>query len=197
MGAVAARPVEIPRTADQRVFLTGLRWSDYEILLAVRGDRASPRMAFYKGTVELMSPSFDHEAIKSMLARLLEMWSFREGIRLRGVGSWTVRSAPHERGIEPDECYILGKERKERPDLAIEVVWTSGGLDKLEIYRGLDVPEVWLWESGTIAVWVLTDGGYLPAVGSRLLPTVDLAALARCATIEDPHDAIAAFLGEP
>jgi hypothetical protein len=28
------------------------------------------------------------------------------------------------------------------PDIAIEVVWTSGGIDKLEVYRGLDVPEV-------------------------------------------------------
>lgn len=195
MEALANAPIEVPAAADQRVFLNGLRWSDYEVLLAVRGDRAGPRMAFLEGTLEIMSPSFDHEAIKKNLARLLEIWAYREGLRLRGLGSWTVRSASKERGLEPDECYILGTERKERPDLAIEVNWTAGGIDKLEIYKGLEVPEVWMWESGRIGVWVLTPEGYVASASSKLLPTIDLVRLASCARLEDTHAAIEAFLG--
>lgn len=39
----------------------------------------------------------------------------------------TMREVPKEAGLEPDECYVIGAE-KEYPDLAIEVVWTSGGM---------------------------------------------------------------------
>ena len=45
------------------------------------------------------------------------------------------------RGVEPDECYCLGT-LAEIPDIAIEIALTSGGIDKLEVYRGLQVPEV-------------------------------------------------------
>jgi hypothetical protein len=36
------------------------------------------------------------------------------------------------------------------PDVAIEVIWTRGGLDKLDVYRGLGVPEVWTWQEGRL-----------------------------------------------
>ncbi|MFN9407014.1 MAG: Uma2 family endonuclease, partial [Dolichospermum sp.] len=37
-----------------------------------------------------------------------------------------------------------GANRK-RPDLVIEVVVSSGGIDKLEAYKRLQIPEVWFW----------------------------------------------------
>lgn len=56
-----------------------------------------------------------------------------------------------ERGAEPDECYVFGEDPDpERPDLAIEVIWISGGMNKLEIYRALGVAEVWHWRRGRI-----------------------------------------------
>ena len=54
-----------------------------------------------------------------------------------------------QRGVEPDECYVFGDAPDpERPDLAIEVVWTRGGIDKREIYRALGVRELWFWRRG-------------------------------------------------
>ncbi|MEG4506483.1 Uma2 family endonuclease [Microcoleus sp. F6_B4] len=38
--------------------------------------------------------------------------------------------------------------KKAIPDLAIEVVFTSGGIDKLQLYKRLGIPEVWFWEDG-------------------------------------------------
>jgi len=70
------------------------------------------------------------------------------GIQLEGVGSWTLKSSREERGAEPDEGYTVGRvvgddeDDGDCPDIAIEVVWTAGGLDKLEIYRRLGVREV-------------------------------------------------------
>lgn len=34
---------------DQRVFLHGVSWQDYERLLAMRGDASSPRIAYLAG----------------------------------------------------------------------------------------------------------------------------------------------------
>lgn len=191
---VTTTPVPIPDAADQRVRLYGVGWAEYEALCAMRGDGSVPRITYLEGTVELISPSLDHEYIKKNLARLVEAWAVRERIRVTGLGSWTVKKAEAERGAEPDECYVLG-DRRDRPDLAIEVVITSGGIDKLAVYRGLDVPEVWFWEGGKLSVWVLGAHGYAQVDTSALLPTLDLLKLARCATIPDQLDAIDTFLG--
>jgi len=100
------------------------------------------------------------------------------GIDLSPYGSWTLRHAPKASGLEPDECYIIGADqRAERPDLAIEVVWTSGGLDMLEIYRRLGVPEVWVWRDGDITMHALRDGAYHVTPMSTQLPGVDVRVL--------------------
>lgn len=164
---------------DQHVILYGKTWQDYETLLTVRGDRAGVRLYYLKGAIELMSPSRSHEAIKTTLARLLEAYCDERGLELSGYGSWTLRSAPKERGAEPDECYMVGAIDKDAPDLAIEVVWSHGGLDKLEIYRGLGVAEVWVWDrEDGLRIFALGDEGYTPGERSRLLPELDPAWLA-------------------
>lgn len=133
----------------------------------------------------------DHEMIKSRIGQLIEAYAAHRGIDLWPVGSWTVRKAPAKRGVEPDECYTLGDPRmKSVPDLAIEVVWTSGGLDKLDIYRGLGVGEVWFWRDDRIDAHVLRDGQYQAGTTSDVLPGLDPALVARLAT-ESPAEALA------
>ncbi|NJN73324.1 MAG: hypothetical protein HC799_11225 [Limnothrix sp. RL_2_0] len=75
-------------------------------------------------------------------------------------------------GIEPDKCYFFDQNR-EFPDLVIEVVITSGGIDLLEIYRALDVQEVWFWEKGKIKMFFLTDNIYTEVKQSTLLPDLE------------------------
>ncbi|HTE50678.1 MAG TPA: Uma2 family endonuclease [Kofleriaceae bacterium] len=165
------------REEDQRIFMRGVTWSEYEALLAIRGERAGIRIAYLKGDLELMTPSIDHESIKTRIARLLECCAEERGIDLNGYGSWTIKSAPRARGAEPDECYIVGVDRKPAPDLAIEVVWAHGGLDKLEIYRGLRVREVWVWREGEIEVHALRGDAYERVPRSELVPDLDLVML--------------------
>jgi Uma2 family endonuclease len=96
-------------------------------------------MAYLDGTLELVRPSKDHERIKSYLGRLVEAYALERPIDLSPFGSWTLWHAPAAAGLDPDEGFILGPEQvKPIPDLAIEVIWTSGGIDKLEIDRRLD-----------------------------------------------------------
>jgi Uma2 family endonuclease len=179
MASTSAAPPTATRTEDQRVTLNEVTWSDFELILQIRGDRAGVRMTYLNGVLELMTPSVDHEGIKKTIARLLEAYAEEKGIPFNGFGSWTLKNARRARALEPDECYSLSLGRPASPDLAIEVVWTSGGIDKLEVYRGLGVREVWFWREGGIEISVLTGDQYEPRERSVLLPDLDLVELAR------------------
>lgn len=185
---------EPPPDFDQRVILRGMTWKDYEIMLALRGDRAGVRMAYFNGEIELMSPSLNHEGVKTTIGRLVEAYADERGLDLNGYGSWTLKNALLERGLEPDECYVLGGSHKGVPELAIEVVWTRGGLNKLEIYRALGVGEVWIWERDSgITVHLLRDGSYAQAEKSALLPDLDLRLVERFATSENQSRGVREF----
>src|SRR5690242_10965949 len=106
---------------DHVVLLHDVSWDDYERLLAMRGDRSAPRISYLEGEVEIMSPSADHEQIKSYIGYLLETWCIDRGLPLRPVGSWTLARKEDERAVEPDECYVFGRQRRDTPQLAIEV----------------------------------------------------------------------------
>ncbi len=173
---------EVNRYVDQRAFLHGIGWAELKALVAMRGDAAGPRLTYLDGELELMSPSESHEVLKTTLGRLLEAWADRAGVGIEGYGSWTLLTTPTKKGAaEPDECYFVGERAGRKvPDLAIEVVWTHGGLDKLEVYRRLGVPEVWVYDSGKLGAHVLTRRGYEAREKSHVLPRVDLRLLERC-----------------
>jgi Uma2 family endonuclease len=179
----------------------GVPWSHYEAQLALRGESAVPRMAYLEGALELMSPSKDHERIKSYIGCLVEAYALARDVELSPHGVWTLKSGPRESGAEPDECYIVGADQeKEIPDLVIEVVWTGGGIDKLEIYRRLQIREVWVWKGDRIEVHVLHADRYEHARRSSLLPDLDLDLLISFLDRPTALQAVKAFreaLGKP
>jgi Uma2 family endonuclease len=162
---------------EGRVLLHGVSWETYEGLLKALGnDHPSLRLTYLEGTLEIMTTSPRHERLKKLIARLLEAWAEEANVRLDGYGAATFRRAAAKRGLEPDECYALG-ELGEAPDLAIEVVESHGDVDKLDVYAGLGVREVWYWEEGRLRIHVLKNGKYLEATASELLPRLDVAEL--------------------
>lgn len=189
MGVVLAG-LDWSERLDQRTFLRGLSWQQYEQLLRMKGDRAVPRLAYLDGTAELMTPSVPHEFISRSLGRLFEAYAEENGIDLNALGSWTLRKSLEESGVEPDGCYVFGEEQKEVPDLAIEVVWTSGGIDKLEIYRRLGVREVWFWQQERIQVYRLKRDRYIKARRSGVAPDLDLALICQLSTEPNQSKAV-------
>lgn len=180
-------------TEDHVVQMDGATWNDYERLLEIRGDRSAPRIAYLDGRIEIMSPSRDHEGIKSLIGRLVEAYCLHAGIRFMPFGSWTIKDRNKQSGAEPDECYVFGSEDTPRPHLAIEVVWTSGRLDKLEVYRRLGVAEVWYWQRGRIQPYLLRDDRYMPVERSACLPGLDLDLLVQFLDRPSAYDAIRDF----
>jgi len=184
---------EAPPDVDQRIVLRGVTWEQYEALLALFGDDPPGiRMAYLEGALEITSPSRKHETTKKMVARLVELYALERGISLNGLGSTTFRRAAKERGVEPDECYCVGED-KEFPDIAFEVVLTSGGVNRLAIYAGLGVAEVWLWRNGTFEIYRLGPTGYERREQSGLLPELDFAQLVLLVEMPDQTRALQAF----
>lgn len=182
-----------PPDSAQHLLLHGVSWEKYEAFLAVLADDfPNLRLKYLQGTLEFVSPSRNHEFIKRNLARLLDAYLEETRSPFFGLGSTTFRREARARGIEPDECYCLGEE-KSRPDLAIEVVVTSGGVDRLAIYEGLEVPEVWFWEDGQLSIYGLTDAGYVMCDCSPQLPGLDVDLLAQFAMAGNPLEAIVEF----
>lgn len=181
-----------PADVDQRVVIHGVPWRTYA---AIRELLDSPglRMTYREGTLELMTPSSLHELRKTTIARLLEVFALERNVPLVGYGSTTFRREAKERGLEPDECYVVGGELRDVPDIAIEVVVTSGGLDKLSVYAGLGVREVWIFEGERFRLYLLEDGRYQPAAESALVPTLDFVILSRFAIRADQHEAVREF----
>lgn len=164
---------------DRILVLSDVTWADYQRFMEIRGDRSAPRISYLEGELEIMNPSLPHESIKSVIGRLIEVWCLAREIEFRTVGAWTLQDMRVQRGVEPDESYIFGDQPDAtRPDLAIEVIWTSGGLKKLEIYRKLGVREVWTWRLGKIRIDVLRGETYAESPTSEVLAGIDLAQLA-------------------
>ena len=184
-----------PKAIDHFVYLRAT-FREYEALIAMRGESSVPRVTYLKGVLELMSPSTFHEKDKTRLARLLEAWAEETGVELEGYGSWTLKDEREDRGAEADECYCVGRQAKDdddRPDIAIEVVWTSGGINKLEVYRKLGVREVWFYERGTLRFFVLRSESYGEIARSEILPALDPALIVRCMTEPSQTEAVRAL----
>lgn len=186
---------------ESRVVLDNIRWETFETLLAETGPRRG-LLAYEEGTLEIMSPSSEHELTKTLIGALIEGYAQELGIDLSAVGSMTLKRKIKQRGAEPDESYYVQTEALVRgrrhlelenddppPDLVIEIQLTQSALDKLRIYGSLGVPEVWLWAEGRIRVYSLdttssseapqTIPTYTEQERSRALPDFPVDALPR------------------
>lgn len=179
MGATIPSSGLDPDRIDHRVLLRGVSFARYVALADARGERSVPRLTYLEGDLEIMSPSRDHEAIGELWGRLVETYAEEKELSLRATGSWTVRKRKVGRGAEADQSFVIPARRAPVPDLVLEVVWTSGVLDKLDVYAGLGVPEVSVWRDGRIEVHVLRRGRYERTSRSALLPEFDLALAAK------------------
>ncbi len=192
--SLAHIPETIPAPA-QRLVLTGITWPQYEALIALFIDQfPALRMTYLEGTLELMTTSLEHERLKKIFARLIEAFAEEYDLELNGYGSATFRSQAAARGLEPDECYYLGEVR-EFPDIALEVALSSGGIDKLQVYQGLGIAEVWIWADQHLTFYRLISAtaGYEVIPTSQFLPQLDPALLTAFIDLPSQTQAVKAY----
>ncbi|MBI4858676.1 MAG: Uma2 family endonuclease [Candidatus Riflebacteria bacterium] len=174
------------------IVLCGISWPTYEALLRDLEDSPGIRVAYDRGTLEIMSPSKLHENLKSLLSQMLGILMLELNIERVSAGSTTWRRQDLERGLEPDECYYIASEARVRgkdhldltvdppPDLAIEVDLDKPALEKLRIYAALGVTEVWKYDGQRLCVYRLQpDARYLEVRESASFPFLPLDELTR------------------
>jgi len=177
---------------ESRFLLPKVGWEIYEGLLERYAD-GGPRMSYLRGDLELMSPLIPHERPGNLFGFMVEAIVEELDIPCNALGSTTFRRRSEERGLEADECYYIanaGRIPADRrspdldvdppPDLAIEIEITNGILDKLDIYAGIGVPEIWRFDGEILSVLLLQPGGtYIESPTSKAFPFLPMGELAR------------------
>ena len=181
--------------AEGRVLLHDVSWQTYERLIDEREERSVPRFFHDRREMEILSPSFEHEAASRVVAILVSELAVELGIDVSDAGSTTFKREDLERGFEPDECFyfsnnarvVPGKKNIDLdagdppPDLVVEVDFTNPSLNKLPIYAHLGVAEVWRFAGGKPEMLSLDKLGQGCGAAERsgLLPILTSDALAR------------------
>jgi Uma2 family endonuclease len=155
--------------------------------------RPGVRLSFLDGVFEIRRrPGRKHETGKQRISTLVDLFLEYAGIDFTPTGSVTLESETGRVKPEADLSYELGANREFR-DLAVEVVVTSGGINKLEAYKRLQIPEVWFWENGALRMYSLGADGYAEVDRFFVLPDLDIVLLARCINIENHLQAMREF----
>jgi Uma2 family endonuclease len=203
LGSGKEKPMSIlaPSTGRAPAVLYDIDWPTYTRLLRVLQSRRRFRLTYDRGTLEIMSPLWEHEAPAYLIGRFIDALTDELHLPCRAGRSVTLRRRKKKRGLEADNCYwiasaarLQGKTHLDLrtdppPDLAIEVDVTRSSLDRMSIYAALNVPEVWRLSSAGIAFHVLDGSVYQVRSHSLAFPqlaSADLPAfLAQLGQIDD------------
>ncbi|OIP76177.1 MAG: hypothetical protein AUK48_06180 [Oscillatoriales cyanobacterium CG2_30_44_21] len=180
--------------SETRIEQPLITWEQFKLIQRGFADSRGIRLAYYEGIIEIVSTSVDHELIKTIIGALLELYFLEMGIEFFPMGQATQEKA-EQVSLQPDESYSFGIPKK-IPDLAIEVILTSGNMEKLKKYYLLGVPEVWLREDGVLDIYHLDlqgDRQYRKSDTSQFLPNLDIATLQRCILSASPLEALKIF----
>ena len=135
-------------------------------------DSSAPRLTYDRGTLEIMSPSSEHERYNRTIARIVEELAVEMNLDFDALGSTTFRREDLDRGFEPDSCFYIQNvtsiRRKKRidlavdppPDLIVEIDITSTSLDRFSIYAEVGVIEVWRFDGDRLTIHQLRSGNY-------------------------------------
>ncbi|MEG4284685.1 Uma2 family endonuclease [Microcoleus sp. A006_D1] len=167
------------QTIDQRVVLGG-NWDQFKLIQKASEDSPGVKLSFFAGAIEILMPGFQHENFSEIIGYLVTTFLLTQGIRFYPSGSMTQEKTG-EVSTQADKSFCF-ETAKSIPDLSIEIVYTSGGVNKLSKYRALGVPEVWFWEDGTLRLYHLRENGYQEVIQSELsgLETLNIDLLKRC-----------------
>ncbi|QDU25268.1 hypothetical protein ETAA8_03320 [Anatilimnocola aggregata] len=155
------RHTYVAGTLEIRRCLVGVDWKAYQAFLRALGDRGV-RHTFHEGTLEIMSPLKDHDWIKRLIGRMIEAITLELDLDIQSIGSTTITGEKIEWGLQPDEAYYVGNEKKVRgkrrydpkkdppPDLVVEVDVTNSCVQRLPGFAAIRVPEIWRHDGKTL-----------------------------------------------
>jgi Uma2 family endonuclease len=163
-----------------------LSWQDFETILTDLGETRSTRIAYYQGTLEIMSPLARHERPHRIIADIVKALLDLEGTDWEDFGSTTLKR-PNVAGVEPDTClYIQNADRLRGcvelnlanyppPDMAIESDVTS--ITLVSAYQAMRVPEIWIYRDRQMTIDRLVGESYQSSNLSGIFPNLPIVTL--------------------
>ena len=160
--------------------IPGGSWGEFEAILEELGESRSARVAYSNETLEIWVPLPESEKLKELTSDLVKVMLRKLGQRYEPFGSTTFKK-DGAAGIEPDTCFyienyeqMIGRRRLQPgdppPDLAIEMDVTSK--TTLAAYEAIGVPELWIYDSGALAINLFEDGKSVSSESSRIFPGI-------------------------
>ena len=183
-GENITRMTTVLREPDQTVILRGIHWDTYERLLADQQESSGTRLNFDCGTLEIVSPSSEHEQLKETITLLFQLMASELEIDVVAVGSTTFRRKDLRKGFEPDASFYIRNAQSIRkrpqidlrrdppPDVVVEIEITNPAINKLSIFAAAAVPEVWLYRDDRVEILALESKTYQKKMESSFLPGV-------------------------
>lgn len=154
---------------DQTLILSGMTWDNFEQIISE--EYSGYRINYFDGEIIIVSPGRNHERIAEIINYLIVAYCRKYNILYYPFGSTTLKNPPLA-GKEPDVSFAFGED-KDLPDLAVEVVFSSGGIANLQKYRVLGIPEVWIWQNKAIAFYQLENNDYQVIDRSKYLSKLE------------------------
>ncbi|MEA5616342.1 Uma2 family endonuclease [Cronbergia sp. UHCC 0137] len=125
---------------EQHFFRYGLSWEKFKDIQNSFANLPGVRLFYCQGVLEIVGVGKLHEAISGLIAGLLIIYFEIKEIEFFPSGSFN-QVIPGIVDYQADLSYCFGRD-KDRPDLCIEVVITSGSPIKLQKYKLMQIPEV-------------------------------------------------------
>ena len=176
----------IELTPGSKISIHNLSWQDFETILTNLGEKRSTRVAYYRGTLEIMSPLAIHERPHRIIAYIVTAILEAQERDWDDFGSTTFKR-PEIAGVEPDTCFYIQNARCVQgctnmdlavyppPDLAIESDVTSR--TTLDAYIALRVPEVWIYKNQQLLIHILTGSSYVQSPISPIFSNLPITEL--------------------
>jgi Uma2 family endonuclease len=186
------KPVSQMRLAPgSTVNIQDISWEEFESILQELGEKRSLRVAYSKPTLEIMVPLPEHEKSKDLISDIVKILLKIAGKSYEPFGSTTFKRE-NIAGVEPDACFyiqnyqrMIGRRKLEPndppPDLAIETDVTSK--TTLDAYVAIAVPELWIYDSKKLRIYLLRDGHYIESDNSPNFPNIPITQII-AATVE-------------
>ncbi len=176
---------QISLAPGSTVTVPNVSWQEFELILQQLGENRSARLIYSKGTLEVMVPLPEHEKPKELISDLVKTLLKKTGRRYEPFGSTTFKKEGTA-GVEPDACFyienyqrMIARRRLKTddppPDLVIETDVTSK--TSIEAYEVIGVPEVWVYDSGKLTIYLLRNEKYFKSDVSPTFPKIPLTQL--------------------
>ncbi|WP_107670119.1 Uma2 family endonuclease [Cyanothece sp. BG0011] len=173
---------QISLEPGSQVTITDISWPEFETMLQQLGENHSARLSYSKGILEIMVPLPEHERAKELISDIVKILLKLTKRKYEPFGSTTFKKEGIA-GVEPDACFyiknyqrMISRRRLQPddppPDLAIECDLTSK--TTLEAYQTIKVPELWIYDSGNLKIYLLQNDKYIHSQMSPTFPNINL-----------------------